>query len=99
MRQGLDEDLYTAVAEYREHPAFTERERLAIEYAERFALAHTGVDAVFMDQLRLQFSDCEVLELTALNALCVGLGRALTVLDVERDFDVLWSREPESSTP
>jgi len=25
---------------------------------------------------------------------CVGMGRAYQVLGVERDFDVLWSKEP-----
>jgi hypothetical protein len=28
---------------------------------------------------------------------CVGMGRAFQVLDVARDFDILWSREPDSA--
>jgi alkylhydroperoxidase family enzyme len=97
MRQGLDETLYQSVARYSDHPGFTERERLAIEYAERFAIDHTAVDDAFFARLRSCFTDREVLELTALNALCVGLGRAMQVLDVARDFDVLWAREPTAA--
>ena len=37
MRQGLTDDLYNAVAEYRTDDRFTAREKLAIEFAEWFA--------------------------------------------------------------
>jgi hypothetical protein len=40
------------------------------------------------------FSDTELLELTVIAGFCVGIGRAFQVLDIARDFDVLWSREP-----
>ena len=36
----------------------------------------------------------ELLELTVTIGFCVGLGRAFNVLDIARDFDVNWSREP-----
>ena len=40
------------------------------------------------------FSDVELLELIITCGFCVGIGRAFQVLDIARDFDVLWSREP-----
>ena len=43
MQQGFDEDLYQHVHEYATNAAFTEREKLAIEYAERFALDHRAI--------------------------------------------------------
>ena len=44
--------------------------------------------------MREQFTDVEILELTVTCGFCVGMGRAFQVLDIARDFDVLWSREP-----
>ena len=94
MQQGLDDDLYNAVARYYDSDDFTPREKLAIEYAEQFAIDPSQVSDDFMTRMRDLFSDVEILELTATNAFCVGFGRALAVLDVQRDFDVLWTREP-----
>ena len=38
MQQGLSDENYNSVQHYHDHPDFTERERLAAEYAERFAI-------------------------------------------------------------
>jgi alkylhydroperoxidase family enzyme len=40
MDAGLTEDKIAAVAEYRTSSLFTNRERLAIEFAEKMALQH-----------------------------------------------------------
>ena len=40
MEQGFDEDHYHSVHLYEENQSFTIREKLAIEYAECFALDH-----------------------------------------------------------
>lgn len=94
MRQGLDDDAYNSVQHYHTDDRFSAREKLAIEYAERFAIDHTAVDDDLWRRLREHFTDTELLELTVTIGYCVGLGRAFQVLDIERDFDVLWSREP-----
>ena len=94
MQQGLDEDLYLQVERYHDNDAFTAREKLAIEFAERFALDHRSIDDELWTRLSERFSDQELLELTATIGFCVGMGRAFQVLDIARDFDVLWSREP-----
>lgn len=91
----MDEDLYNSVQHYHDNTDFTPRERLAAEYAERFAIDHTSVDDDLWNRLRELYSDSELLELTVTIGFCVGLGRAFQVLDVARDFDVLWSKEPE----
>ena len=95
MRQGLSDELYNAVADYRTDERFTPREKLAIEFAEWFAIDHTAIDDAFFVRLRELFSDPEVLELTITIGYCVGIGRAFHVLDVARDFEVLWSKEPK----
>jgi AhpD family alkylhydroperoxidase len=65
----------------------TERERLAGEFADRFATDHHSIDDAFMTEVRAEFTDVEVIELTALCALTVGNGRFMTVLDIAADDD------------
>ena len=94
MQQGLTDELYQQVARYHTSDEFTPREKLAIEFAERFAMDHRTVDDELWSRLSEHFSDKELLELTMTAGFCVGIGRAFQVLDVARDFDVMWSREP-----
>jgi alkylhydroperoxidase family enzyme len=83
MQQGLTEELYAHVAQYRERDEYTEREKLAIEYAERFAVDHTNIDDDFMARLRACFGDDEILDLTLCLAVFMGLGRLLRVLGID----------------
>jgi alkylhydroperoxidase family enzyme len=94
MQQGLTDELYEHVHEFRDNPEFTEREKAAAAFAEQFAIDHTAIDDRLWDKLRAVYSDVEILELTITVGFCVGIGRAYQVLDIARDFDVLWSREP-----
>ena len=94
MQRGLTDELYQRVNRYYDEPEFSEREKLAAEFAEQFAIDHTQVGDDLWNRLREHFSDTELLELTVTIGFCVGLGRAYQVLDIARDFDVLWSREP-----
>ena len=94
MRHGLTDDLYSQVARYTEVDEFTPREKLAIEFAEQFAIEHRGIGDELWSRMAAHFSDRELLELTVTAGFCVGMGRALQVLDIARDFDVMWSREP-----
>lgn len=94
MRQGLTEDLYLHVDEYREHEAFTPAEKLAIEYAERFALEHRAIDDAFFARLATEFSPAEILELTVTIGYCMGIGRALAVLDIANECELSYTKEP-----
>jgi alkylhydroperoxidase family enzyme len=79
---GIPADLYAHVQEWRTYPGYTERQRLAIEYAERFATAHDGIDDEVFGRLRAAFSDAEILDLSLCVAVYLGLGRTLAVLGV-----------------
>jgi len=83
-RQGLTEEFYAHVGDYHDTPDYSEHEKLAIEYAERFALDHLNIDDAFFDQLRGAFSDAEVLDLTICVAAFLGLGRLLRVLGIDQ---------------
>ena len=77
-------ELYDNVAAYASYPGYTPRQRLAIQFAERFALEHTSMDDAFFERLRELFSDEEILDLTLCVAVFLGLGRSLTVLGVDQ---------------
>lgn len=81
---GLAPKLYDNVAAYADYPGYTPRQRLAIEYAERFATDHAAMDDAFFERLRRAFSDDEVLDLTLCVAVFLGLGRSLAVLGVDQ---------------
>jgi len=81
---GIEPQLYENVAEYVSYPGYTPRQRLAIEYAERFANDHATVGDAFFGRLRALFSDEEILDLTLCIAVFLGLGRSLTVLGVDQ---------------
>jgi alkylhydroperoxidase family enzyme len=80
----LTAELYENVAGYATHPAYTPRQRLAIEYAERFATAHASIDDAFFERLHGLFTDEEILDLTLCVAVFLGLGRTLSVLGVDQ---------------
>jgi alkylhydroperoxidase family enzyme len=80
--QGVDEELYEHVDDP-DAGTYSDRERLAIEFAERFALDHRSIDDAFFARLHEQFSDAEILDLT----ICVGnwlaFGRLTMILDLD----------------
>ncbi|OBK43087.1 carboxymuconolactone decarboxylase family protein [Mycobacterium sp. 1081908.1] len=81
---GVAPELYDNVAAYASYPGYTARQRLAIEFAERFATDHASMGDAFFDRLRESFSDEEILDLTLCVAVFLGLGRSLTVLGVDQ---------------
>ena len=78
----MTEDLYAHVTEHG-HAEYSAQEQVAIEYAERFALDHLGIDDAFWARLREQFTDPEVLDLS----ICIGnwlaFGRLTQVLHLD----------------
>lgn len=81
---GVDEDLYDHAAEWRTWPGFSEPERLAAEFAHRFATGHTSLrdDEDFWQRCRASFSDELIADLTLSCAMWVGMGRMLRTLDI-----------------
>jgi AhpD family alkylhydroperoxidase len=84
LEAGITPDLYDNVAAYATYPGYTPRQRLAIEYADRFANEHASIDDAFFERLRGLFTDAEVLDLTLCVAVFLGLGRTLSVLGVDQ---------------
>ncbi|HEU5308486.1 MAG TPA: carboxymuconolactone decarboxylase family protein [Acidimicrobiia bacterium] len=91
--RGVTEQLYAHV----DDPAagdYSEQERLAIEYAEKFALDHRSIDDAFFARLRAEFSDAEIVELTAMIGEWLAFGRFNAVLDVAEACG--WAPAPAS---
>ena len=62
--------------------AASDQERLAVEYAERFAIDHTSIDDAFIERLRAFFTDAEIFDLTICLSAFLGLGRTLRALGI-----------------
>lgn len=75
-------ELYEKVGTEPAWEGFTERERLAAEFAERFALDHLAMDDRFWVRLRAELSDEEIADLTICCGMFLGLGRMLAVIGV-----------------
>ena len=77
-----DEAFYRAVSEWRTSPLYSDRERLAIEFAERFGTEPKALaeDETFWEKARVAFGDAEIADLAHSVAAWVGLGRVAHVL-------------------
>ena len=88
-RKGVDEEMYAAVADWRHADGFTVRERLAAEYAERFALDHLAFDDEFWARMRAAYTDAEIVDLSLMVGSWLAFGRMTAVLHLDRDEESL----------
>jgi alkylhydroperoxidase family enzyme len=79
-----DDEFYRNVMQWRTWPGYSERERIAAEFAERFARDHRGLrdDDDFWARARGHFDDGEILALGICCSMWLGNGRLMRVLDV-----------------
>jgi len=82
-KHGVTEELYAHVGEP-EHEEYSDAERLAMEYARRYATNHRSIDDAFFARMHEQWSDAEILELTILIADWLAFGRLTAVLDLDQ---------------
>lgn len=94
--QGVDEALYAQVLGWRDAPGYSPRERLAAEFAERFAQDHVRLraDEEFWRRCRAAYADAEIVELAMSCALWLGAGRAMRVLDVGQQCQLTLQSAP-----
>ena len=79
--RGVTEELYAHVDDP-DAGDYSEQERLAIEYADKFALDHRSLDDAFFARMKAEFTDAEIVELTAMIGNWLAFGRFQAVLDV-----------------
>ncbi len=80
--RGVSEEFYRHVGAHDDGANFSEQERVAMEYAERFATDHLSIGDAFVNRMRDSFSDAEILDLTICLSAFLGLGRTLRVLGI-----------------
>jgi alkylhydroperoxidase family enzyme len=78
----IDDGFYAEVAGWAASTVLTERERLAAEFAQRFALDHQAMDEELWGRLRAAYADDELADLTMSCGMWLGLGRVLAVIGV-----------------
>lgn len=80
-----DEAFYAAVLDWRTSDAFSPREQLAIEYAERLGEAPKSMDEdeVFWSRMHANFSDAEIVDMTFSIGSWIALGRLTHVLKLD----------------
>jgi alkylhydroperoxidase family enzyme len=76
------EGYYASVEDWRHADGLSQRERLAAEFAQRFALDHLAMDDELWSRLRAGYRDDELADLTMCCAMFLGLGRGLAVMGV-----------------
>jgi alkylhydroperoxidase family enzyme len=82
-QEVMTEPDYEHVAEWQTYAGYSDRERLAIEYAELFALDHLNIDDAFFARLRAAYTDAEILDLTVCIGAWIALGRTMNVLGID----------------
>jgi len=96
-----DEVFYSAVENWRESALFSERERLAIEYAERIAESPRELpgDDEFWSRLSAAFGDAEIADLTYSITTWIATGRFVHVLGIDGSCALpVAVQEPASAT-
>jgi len=97
---GVDETLVCSLERPAEAPDLTAAERLALDYADRFATDHLSIDDAIYEALREHFYEGQLVELGCWVAFCVGFGRlAATWEMVEELPEAYRSREAEPISP
>lgn len=88
-----------------ESEVFTDRERLAVDLADRLSEDALSIDDAFFEELRGAFTDDELVELLLFGSLEVGLDRFCIALRLdttgESDYptDLVYPRDPEPRRP
>ena len=91
--QGVTEDFYQQVENWKNNDAFSPREQLAIEYAERFIGDHLNIDDDFFKRINEHFSSQEAFELTSIIAGLMANGRLLQVLKLDQQCSLVFDNE------
>ena len=84
----VPEAVYADVLEWRTSRQYSDRERLCVEFTERFALDHESLDDAFFDKLREHFSEEEIFDLTYSCARNLGFGRLTHVLGLDDSCEI-----------
>ncbi len=84
LEAGITDTLLMNVHRARELDDYTEAERVAIEYAERFTTDSARIDDAMLERLGAHFDAGEIVELTLVIAKYMAFGRFMQVLGLDQ---------------
>jgi len=97
---GLNEGAVCSLERPAEAADLTPAEKAAIRYGELMATDHLAIDDAVYDDLRIHFSEPQIVELGLWCALCVGIGRLAASWDMVEDLpEAFQSRDGAPMTP
>ena len=85
---GVTDELLMNVDRAAELADYTDAEKVAIEYATRFATDSANIDDAFMDRMKAHFDPGEIVELTLVIGKYIALGRFMQVLGLDQACDL-----------
>lgn len=74
-QHDLTEEDYLNVANWADHEGYSEAERLAIEYTEKFALDHVAIDQELIDRLVEIYGEDLLMDMTISIGCWIAFGR------------------------
>ena len=83
VEQGLTEEKIAQIDDYEFSESLTRAEKLALKFAEKMGIEHQSVDDEFIELMRSEYSEAEIVELSIVVSICIGWGRLLSVFRVE----------------
>jgi alkylhydroperoxidase family enzyme len=88
-----DEASLAAVSQYATSDLFSDAERAAIEYAERFSTDSKDIDDELFARLGQHFSSAEIVDLTLVIGKYLAMGRFMQVLDLDQACTISYDAE------
>ncbi|CAA0120072.1 Uncharacterised protein [BD1-7 clade bacterium] len=86
--EGVTEEFYQAVIDWRTSSELSDREALLAEYAERYATEHLNIDDAFFVRLNASFTTEEIVEASAIIGGLIANGRMLQVLQLDQQCSI-----------
>ena len=88
LEAGVTDELLAGVAGAAGSDAYTDAEKVAIEYAERFATDSANIDDGLLERLKQHFDSGEIVELTLVIGKYLAFGRFMQVLGLDQTCSV-----------
>ena len=96
---GVTEALVCSLEKPADAAHLTPAERIAIDFADRFATDHLSISDATYDELRRHFTEGEIVELGMTVAFFVGFGRLSTTLDMTEELPAAFRDHTRTLTP
>ncbi len=81
-QHDLTEDDYANVLEWRTFAGYSEADRIAIEYAEKFAIDHLALDDAWFAKAKQHYTDEQLHGMALMIGAWIAFGRMQTVFGV-----------------